>query len=251
MKLFYKIIAIFFLCYLVLLALEFPISGDILSPANVNVSTYYLKNSYSQTHIPNVVTAVLADYRGFDTLFETSVILTAGIALILILVKSKRQKNKFSSLPRTSIRTDLVVQTTCKIVMPLMQLFALYVIAHGHYSPGGGFQGGVILGASFIFYAISFGVPDAINRFFKSKRHILAFLGVLIYGGVGAICMLFKKNFLEYVALKDILSVSDKMAHSHGVLFVEIGVALTVTIVMFTCYIFLATGNSFDEENLS
>ena len=141
-------------------------------------------------------------------------------------------------------------QNSCKLAMPLMQLFALYVIAHGHYSPGGGFQGGVILAASFIFYAISFGVPNALNRFFKNKRQMLAYLGVLIYAGVGALCVILKKKFLEYVALKDILRVSDEMAHSYGVLFVEIGVALTISIIMFACYVFLATGNSFDDENL-
>lgn len=250
MKTFNKIISIFFLCFFVVLCFDFPKTGDSLSPANVNVSPYYLQNSFHETHIPNVVTTILADYRGFDTLFETSVILTAGIALILILTKSRRQKKDYVNVPITSSSTHLVVQTTCKLVMPLMQLFALYVIAHGHYSPGGGFQGGVILGASFIFYAISFGIPKAIDRFFKTKRHTLAYLGVFIYAGVGALCMFFKKNFLEYVALKDILFTSNEMAHSYGVLFVEIGVAITVTIVMFTCYIYLATGNSFEEESL-
>ena len=79
---------------------------------------------------------------------------------------------------------------------------------------------------------------------------MLAYLGVLIYAGVGALCVILKKKFLEYVALKDILRVSDEMAHSYGVLFVEIGVALTISIIMFACYVFLATGNSFDDENL-
>ena len=250
MKIYYKLVTILLLFFLISLTFDFPVTGDLTSPANLNVSPYYLENSVKQTHIPNVVTTVLADYRGFDTLFETSVILTAGIALILILFKSKRQKYSFSNLPRTTKGTDLVCQNSCKLAMPLMQLFALYVIAHGHYSPGGGFQGGVILAASFIFYAISFGVPNALNRFFKNKRQMLAYLGVLIYAGVGALCVILKKKFLEYVALKDILRVSDEMAHSYGVLFVEIGVALTISIIMFACYVFLATGNSFDDENL-
>jgi multicomponent Na+:H+ antiporter subunit B len=45
---------------------------------------------------------------------------------------------------------DLIVTTICRILIPFIQLFGLYVIAHGHHSPGGGFQGGVILGASII-----------------------------------------------------------------------------------------------------
>ncbi len=248
-KKFYRLFTIIFFVLLCAVALiDFPALGDINSLPNKNVSPYYIFNSIKDTHIPNIVTTILADYRGFDTLFETSVILTAGLALILILSKEKFDRSLYV---RFSQKTDDVVQTTCRFVMPLMQLFALYVIAHGHYSPGGGFQGGVILGASFIFYAISFGVPKAIERFFKEKRQILAFLGVFIYGGVGALCFLLKGKFLEYSFLSKIFPFDRVMAHSYGVLFIEIGVAITVTIVMFTCYLFLATGNSFDDENLS
>lgn len=250
MKYFYKIVIVLFFILFCSVAIDFPISGDSSSPTNTNVSPYYIENSYKETHIPNIVTTILADYRGFDTLFETAVILTAGIALILILTKDNIRKKEKKYYPRVSANTDQVVQETCKFIMPLMQLFALYVIAHGHYSPGGGFQGGVILGASFIFYAISFGVLKAIERFFKVKSQILAFLGVFIYAGVGTVCFLLGKNFLEYSALTKILNTTPQMAHSYGVLFVELGVALTVTVIMFTCYIFLATGSSFEDENL-
>ncbi|MGI6680924.1 MAG: hydrogen gas-evolving membrane-bound hydrogenase subunit E [Bdellovibrionota bacterium] len=247
MKKIYKIVSILFFIFLCFLALDFRITGDVLSPPNVNVSPYYVENSYKDAYIPNVVSTILADYRGFDTMFETTVILTAAIALILILSKPKRRKSSVEDLPQTTESSDLVVQTTCKLVMPVIQLFALYVIVHGHYSPGGGFQGGVILGASFIFYAISFGIPKATNRFFKRTRHSLAYLGVLIYASVGLLCLLLKKNFLDYSALKNILLVSPPIARSYGVLFVELGVALTVNIVMFTCFIYLAAGSSFDK----
>ncbi len=250
MKKFYQIVILLFLILFCVISIDFPVSGDKNSPANTNVSTYYIENSYKETHIPNIVTTILADYRGFDTLFETSVILTAGIALILILSKDTAGKKERKYYPKLSEHTDQVVQTTCKFIMPLMQLFALYVIAHGHYSPGGGFQGGVILGASFIFYAISFGVVKSLERFFKVKRQVLAFCGVFIYAGVGTLCFLLGENFLEYKALAKILNSTPQMAHSYGVLFIELGVALTVTIVMFTCYVFLATGSSFEDENL-
>ena len=64
---------------------DLPKFSDPQSPANVHVSTAYLKNSLIETDTPNVVTAVLMDYRAFDTLIETAVIFTAGIACALLL----------------------------------------------------------------------------------------------------------------------------------------------------------------------
>jgi multicomponent Na+:H+ antiporter subunit B len=64
---------------------DLPVFGDPLSPASTHISPAYLENSVEQTRTPNVVTAVLMDYRSLDTLVETIVIFTAGIACALIL----------------------------------------------------------------------------------------------------------------------------------------------------------------------
>lgn len=65
--------------------LDMPDFGDPSSPASLHVSPEYLQNTIQKTATPNVVTSVLADYRGYDTLGETTVIFTAGIACILLL----------------------------------------------------------------------------------------------------------------------------------------------------------------------
>ena len=77
--------------------------GDPQAPANVHVSPTYIEDSMEDTHTPNIVTAVLADYRGYDTLGETVVIFTAGLACALILMKRK-------SYGRTCDRTKSVGQ---------------------------------------------------------------------------------------------------------------------------------------------
>ena len=59
--------------------------GQPLRPASTHVADAYLQESYKATKTPNVVTAVLMDYRAFDTLIETGVIFTAGIACALLL----------------------------------------------------------------------------------------------------------------------------------------------------------------------
>jgi multicomponent Na+:H+ antiporter subunit B len=67
---------------------DLPAFGDPNSPASIHISPTYLENSVEETRTPNVVTAVLMDYRALDTLVETIVIFTAGIACALILRKN-------------------------------------------------------------------------------------------------------------------------------------------------------------------
>ncbi len=64
-----------------------PDRGDPNAPASTHVSPYYIKHTMEETDTPNIVTSVLADYRGYDTLGETIVIFTAGLACILVLMK--------------------------------------------------------------------------------------------------------------------------------------------------------------------
>ncbi len=69
---------------------DLPPFGLADTPVNLHVAPYYLENSIKETQVANVVSAVLASYRGFDTLGETVVIFTAGIA-VLLLLKGKRE----------------------------------------------------------------------------------------------------------------------------------------------------------------
>jgi multicomponent Na+:H+ antiporter subunit B len=71
--------------------LDMPKWGDPHSPASSHVSPYYLRHSLEHTATPNVVTSVLADYRSYDTLGETTVIFTAGMACILLLRRARKK----------------------------------------------------------------------------------------------------------------------------------------------------------------
>jgi len=70
---------------------DIPAFGDPNAPAQQHVAPYYLEKSLPETGVPNVVTAVLASYRGFDTLGEVTVIFTAGIAVMLLIGGRRRQ----------------------------------------------------------------------------------------------------------------------------------------------------------------
>lgn len=69
---------------------DFAPWGDPASPASTHVSSYYIRNSVRETQVPNIVTAVLGDYRGYDTMFETVVIFCAGMAVVCVLRRSRQ-----------------------------------------------------------------------------------------------------------------------------------------------------------------
>jgi len=69
---------------------EMPDWGDPNSPASSHVSPKYIQEALEKTATPNIVTAVLADYRSYDTMGETVVVFTAGIGCILMLRKKRK-----------------------------------------------------------------------------------------------------------------------------------------------------------------
>ena len=142
---------------------------------------------------------------------------------------------------------DLIIKTVCRLLIPFIQLFALYVIAHGHHSPGGGFQGGVILGAGIILFAISHDLRTAVQRVREELDVLLSPLGVFIYAGTGALCLLLGHNFLDYSALASMLYTDPVMARSHGILLVEIGVGIAVMATMIWIYSNLSSAGKYDE----
>jgi multicomponent Na+:H+ antiporter subunit B len=103
----------------------------------------------SERHVTNVVSAVTFDYRGFDTLGEEFILFAAvmGVALLLREARDERER------PRDEARSDAVRAIGLALVGPTV-VVGLYVVAHGYLTPGGGFQGGVVLaGALALLYA--------------------------------------------------------------------------------------------------
>jgi len=151
-----------------------------------------------------------------------------------------------------TITDDIIIRTVARVFMPFIQIYALYVIMHGHHSPGGGFQGGVILGASFILYLITHGVEDAKERMSELKAGLFSSFGLLIYSGIGLLCLIMGSNYLDYGRLSTLLKVIPAQARSLGILGVEIGVGIAVMAVMFSIFFDISTGGVLpeDEEGL-
>ncbi len=151
-----------------------------------------------------------------------------------------------------SISDDIITRTVSRVLVPFIQIYALYVIMHGHHSPGGGFQGGVILGASYILYLITHGLEDAKKRMSELKAGLLSTFGILLYSGIGLLCLIMGRNYLDYGGLSMLLKVIPAQARSLGILGIEIGVGLAVMAVMFSVFFDISTGGILpeDEEDL-
>jgi multicomponent Na+:H+ antiporter subunit B len=125
-----------------------------------------------------------------------------------------------------------VLRVVAKLLIPVIMLFALYVQFHGDYSPGGGFQAGVIFAAAIILYALLFGLEAAMDVISPAVLRILAATGVLIYAGVGIAAMLLGGHFLDY----NVLAHSATEGQHLGIFLVELGVGITVASVMLLLY---------------
>ena len=218
---------------LVYATLDAPLHGDPSAAVHQHVGPRYIEQGPAEVGMPNMVTAVLASYRGFDTFGETFVIFTAGLGVMLLLGIQKPHKARPEL---NTIDDEIVLKVVVKLLIPLILLYALYVQFHGDFGAGGGFQAGVIFATGFILYHLAFGEIEARKVMLARWLTRLAALGVLIYGGVGVYSLLNNKPFLDYSALAE-----DPVAGQHlGVLLVELGVGITVFSVILLIFYALA-----------
>ena len=134
------------------------------------------------------------------------------------------------------MRHHRVLRIICKLLIPFIMLFALYVQFHGDFGPGGGFQAGVIFASAFILYGLIFGVENARNVAPPSIVTKLVAAGIIIYAGTGYAGLFGGGNFLDYSVL-----ASDPVAGQHlGILIIEFGVGTTVAASMITIFFLFA-----------
>lgn len=210
-----------------------PAFGHYLGPYG------YLLNALAprQRQISNVVTAVNYDYRGLDTLGEEFILFAAvaGVALLL------RERHDEEDLPEEHYREDApgrpvppqteAVRAACAVFLGLTVMFALYVILHGHLTPGGGFQGGSILASAWALIYLAGGYrlyrragPQAVVEIFDAGgagAYALIGLAALASGGV------FLQNWLPYGQFGSLLS-----AGTIDVINCAVGIEVTAAFIL-------------------
>ncbi|MDR0484445.1 MAG: Na(+)/H(+) antiporter subunit B [Alphaproteobacteria bacterium] len=214
---------------LILDALSYaPIFGNMDTPANSSIIyKVYTKTSYETFDVQNSVTMILGAFRGYDTLGEAIVILTGAIGTYLVMQIDKLEKSEEISENTSSKNEtpkDYVISATIFTLMPILLLFAFYIQFHGDFGPGGGFQSGVMIAASYFLIILYFGKTIA-NKFIDIKYLVfLAALGVLIFSITGLVGMLLGGKYLDY----SVLASNTSSGYHLGLFSIELGVGTTV-----------------------
>ena len=236
-----------------------PYIGSHKSPANSYLSPHYIMNAMKDTHANNIVTAVLADYRGFDTLFETCVLFLSGIATLMVLSTKKRVVRKPKHQPWLTKSEaahhehhygGTVLQASFRLIVPVVMLYGVYVLFHGELSLGGGFQAGALVACAYLMDRIMPSFDTRLGEFREEKLLIAAGLGVFVYAFTGILPIFFGGNFLEYSKLPFAAFVAHGEAglHTTGILMIEIGVSICVAAVIMTILEVVLERTDFEDE---
>jgi len=201
-----------------------PRLGDPEAPVHQHVAPWYLEMTPEHIDIPNVVTAVLGSYRGYDTLGEVFVVFTACIGVLFILGVRPPEQSAKRTAESGGLRHHLIPQVVGRLLIPFIILFGLYVQFHGEYGPGGGFQAGAIIATGVILYALLEGEGAALAAIPRPVLLGLVVGGALLFGAVGIACMLMGGAFLDY----SVLSADPVLGQQLGIIIIEAGVGMAV-----------------------
>lgn len=138
-----------------------------------------------------------------------------------------------------------IVLLGTRFLSPYIMVFGMYVIFHGHYSPGGGFQGGTLLAASLLLIRISSGQKIANIQFKDFLATPLGVIGVFVYFGTGLVVLLAGGYFLDYGQLP-IPGLEGADLRYWGILIIEVGIGLTVMAVLVSIYDNMVIGEDYD-----
>lgn len=155
-----------------------PEFGNPENPANNEVSQRYIENGLEETGSVNIVSGMILDYRAFDTFGESHVLFTAAAGVMLLMMKDKKGKEETNNF---SPKRDIIVKNVAKFIIPFILVFGIYIVLNGHISPGGGFSGGAVMGASLILFSSAFGYKK-INKVITERfTKTVTFCSLIFY----------------------------------------------------------------------
>ncbi|WP_051541996.1 hydrogen gas-evolving membrane-bound hydrogenase subunit E [Clostridium lundense] len=210
----------FSLGILLILSIYVSFSMAALPSTYGGISNIIVKNTIEKTRAINAVTAIVFDFRGYDTLGESFVLFTAVAGSAVILRNYK--KNSFSSNEKSlnksqkgkssleimkeidkknsgAIEKDSIIMSTANIVLPTSLSLGAYVILHGHLSPGGGFQGGVLIAGAVAIVYLAYGM-DRVSKAFNGERiKMYESIGALSFLLLGTLGVVYGYNFFKNV----------------------------------------------------
>jgi len=141
---------------------------------------------------------------------------------------------------------SIIVIALGRVVIPLTQLFGLYVIFFGQHGPGGGFVGGVILATSMILSILIFGMDAPESKLVHKVLHGDG-VGLLIFAGVGGLCLIAGGQFLNYASF-DVAGLEPAARRYLGIQLTQIGVAADVAVTGISIALSLSSKNGENVE---
>lgn len=140
-----------------------------------------------------------------------------------------------------------IVLVAARTMAPAIQVMAFYVIIHGHYSPGGGFQGGVLLAASLLLLRLALGDRVGRQQVTTGKATLWSAAGALAFAGLGTLALAGSGNFLDYAAISW-LGAEPAAARYYGMLIVEVAVGVAVAGALVSIYDDLLLGSTREDR---
>ncbi len=143
-----------------------------------SLGTELLSINADETATANAVTSVVTYFRGFDTLGEVTILFLSIFGIGLGLEGYKEKLNIFAF-------ENQLIKIAVDILFPIIILFGFYIIIHGHLSPGGGFQGGVVIASAFLLMFLAKGDEFSLNHKIISLAEALSGAGFILIGLLG------------------------------------------------------------------
>ncbi|MGE0444035.1 MAG: Na+/H+ antiporter subunit B [Vicinamibacterales bacterium] len=180
-------------------------------------------------HGRNIVNVILVDFRAFDTLGEITVLTTAAIGVRALLRLAEDDPE--ARAQREAAMTSPIFLTATRLLMPLMLLFALFLLLRGHNEPGGGFVGGLVAAAAFALHALGYGVASA-RRTLRVTPHTLLGVGLLVALASGLPATLVGQPYLTAQWALDPIAIGTPVLFDLGVFLVVTGVVLMMVFTL-------------------
>jgi len=150
------------------------------------VAEHYVDKGIKENRGSNLVTSIVVNYRGFDTLGEVTVLFLAATALAFLLSSC----TCFRKYER--IEASLILKTASDTLYPLLILFGAYIFIHGHLTPGGGFQGGTVIASAVMLMLLA-------HFSFHPNHKVLSVtegLAGIIFAAIGLAGLIWGRSFL-------------------------------------------------------
>lgn len=128
------------------------------------------------------------------------------------------------------------MRITSRLVTPFIQVYGIYVILHGHLSPGGGFSGGAIFGASLILVALSFNLEAGVKQISHQTASILESGGVLGFLLTGLVAIIFGGNYLANKAAGFPIGQAGELFSAGAILIITVFVGIKVASTIVTLF---------------